>query len=505
METVLPNQSELDRRLRMSPSRPETIKESPEEGKGMNILRDSTNNEQTQRPPRRKKKKRPSESRELTFNDLYRCTGEVLGEGAQTAVCTYTKLSNGKDYAVKIIDKSIGRSRSKVFKEVEIFNQCQSHENILNLEEFFEEENRFYLIFEKMDGGTLLEAIERRGHLTEQEASMVIRQIASALDFLHKKGISHRDLKPENILCQKRDELIPIKICDFDLGSGIIKSSHETTPCTTPELLTPVGSAEFMAPEVVDVWVDEASRYDKKCDIWSLGIIVYIMLCGYPPFVGYCKGNCGWDNGEYCEACQKMLFTSIQEGHYSFPEPEWTDISDGAKDLVRHLLVRDPHTRYNASQVLLHPWVTNNGNKTLLPTPGALKRNNSTKDIEAFAENAVAVNRMILQHLSISEPVAIPNPPRFCLGGGSTGDDDELSDYFKEMSSSDDSKNDEDSPPPFGLSPPGMSRLAQRRSMNRHNSGSYEDISGQSYDDSTFHPFNQTGSPNTIVKSITQS
>lgn len=99
-------------------------------------------------------------------------------------------------------------------------------------------------------------------------------------------------------------QLVPIKICDFDLGSGIPVHSEESDPVTTPELQTPVGSAEYMAPEVVDAWVGEAFSYDKKCDLWSLGIILYIMLCGYPPFYGQCGEDCGWERGETCHNCQ---------------------------------------------------------------------------------------------------------------------------------------------------------------------------------------------------------
>ena len=140
----------------------------------------------------------------------------------------------------QIIDKSCGRSRQKVLKEVEIFHHCKGHENILQLIEYFEEEDRFYLVFEKMEGGTLLANIERRRMLTEQEASLVVRDIAKALHFLHEKGMAHRDLKPENVLCAKAGQLTPLKICDFDLGSGIIMDSKDTTPVTTPELQTPV-------------------------------------------------------------------------------------------------------------------------------------------------------------------------------------------------------------------------------------------------------------------------
>ena len=100
-------------------------------------------------------------------------------------------------------------------------------------------------------------------------------------------GIAHRDLKPENVLCEYEDQLCPVKLCDFDLGSGIKFNSQLTSPISTPALLTPVGSAEFMAPEVVEAFMDDSERdlaYDKKCDLWSLGIIMYILLCGYPPF-----------------------------------------------------------------------------------------------------------------------------------------------------------------------------------------------------------------------------
>ena len=100
-----------------------------------------------------------------------------------------------------------------------------------------------------------------------------------------------------------------MKICDFDLGSGISMNTHSrhSSPITTPELLTPVGSAEYMAPEVVDVWQDQAWSYDKRCDVWSLGIILFMLLCGYPPFYGQCGNDCGWERGEACQTCQVRL------------------------------------------------------------------------------------------------------------------------------------------------------------------------------------------------------
>ncbi|KAK9970789.1 hypothetical protein ABG768_026701 [Culter alburnus] len=280
---------------------------------------------------KKKKRCRATDSFSGRFEDVYKLQDEVLGEGAYARVQTCISQITHKEYAVKIIEKRPGHSRSRVFREVEMLYQCQGHRNILELVEFFEEEDKFYLVFEKLRG-----------------------------------GMAHRDLKPENILCEHEHRISPVKICDFDLGSGI-KLNSDSSPISTPELLTPCGSAEYMAPEVVEAFNEEATIYDKRCDLWSLGVILYIMLSGYPPFVGRCGSDCGWENGEPCQACQNTLFESIQEGKYEFPEKEWAHISSSAKDLISKLLVRDAKKRLSAAQVLQHPWVQG-ANLVLPPT-----------------------------------------------------------------------------------------------------------------------------------------
>lgn len=322
---------------------------------------------------KKKKRRFASDMQSSHFSDVYSLTGESLGRGAYGQVFACRNIYTNQEYAVKIIDKYTHPNRERVFKEIEIYLHCRDSPNILKIIEFFEEEEKFYVVFEKMEGGPLLNHIERRGHLTEREASIIVKDIASALDFLHSKGMAHRDLKPENILCQYKHSVIPVKICDFDLGSSIKINSRSATPVTTPELCTPVGSAEYLAPEVVEAFMNDMS-YDKRCDLWSLGVIVYIMLSGKVPFTGKCGSDCGWDRGQECRECQQFLFERIQEGVYDFPSGDWDNVSEDAKDLIKHLLEHDVTMRYSAADVLRHPWITGQAPSTQLCTPSVLKR-----------------------------------------------------------------------------------------------------------------------------------
>lgn len=422
----------------------------PRRGAVTTVLREKNNEDSDALAARKEEARRKRKSKKTgtslvssCFQELYKLTGEVLGEGAYASVQTCVNIYTGMEYAVKMIEKIPGHSRSRVFREVETFHHCQGHPNIIQLLEFFEDEERFYLVFEKVIGGQLLTRIQERSHFTEREACHIIRDLASALMFLHKKGIAHRDLKPENILCVYRDQLTPIKICDFDLGSGIKFNASLNSPIATPQLLTPVGSAEFMAPEVVDTFVGDNTYYDKRCDLWSLGVIMYILLCGYPPFYGNCGTDCGWTLGENCTMCRELLFSSIQEGLYEFPDPEWTEISEEAKDLIQRLLVKEASERLNADGVLEHPWMycmaTQLTTGRMLTTPRNIRRNNSARELSAAAESAMAVNRVCQQHFSMNIEMVPKHTIESC---GSRGD-------------------------LFGLSPPSESRLFQRRLLKK--------------------------------------
>merc|ERR1719348_667622 len=233
---------------------------------------------------KRKKKKRPQKGLvAANFEDLYKLTGETLGEGSSGRVETCKNVFTGIEYAVKIIEKVPGSyNRSKVLKEIEIYHLCRGQKNIIQLIEFFEEAEHFYLIFEKINGGPLLKHIQNRIFFTEAEASRIIKDLAEAISHLHHQGVAHRDIKPDNVLCVSHNSPFPVKLCDFDLCSSV------SIDVSTPQLLTPVGSLEYMAPEVVEAFMvdeyndnEEELSYNKKCDMWSLGVIMYILLCGY--------------------------------------------------------------------------------------------------------------------------------------------------------------------------------------------------------------------------------
>jgi MAP kinase interacting serine/threonine kinase len=380
------------------------------------FVEESFETRQKEAQKRRKKKKKSDRTLVASnFVDLYKLTGETLGEGSYGKVETCVNIYTGLEYAVKIIEKRPGfYSRSKVLKEIEIYHLCRGQQNIIQLIEFFEESERFCLVFEKIHGGPLLDHIQARICFTEAEASNIISDLAQAIKYLHNKGIAHRDLKPDNVLCVNANCPSPVKLCDFDL------CSEASIDISTPTLLTPVGSVEYMAPEVVDTFLidyyddddDESLCYNKKCDLWSLGVIMYILLCGYAPFSGHCGSDCGWDRGESCTDCQERLFSSIKEGRLVFPDKHWAAISPQAKDLIVGLLVKDSKVRLDSEQVLCHPWIVNGGSSHNLETPQNLRRQTSIKDLEDFASRAMAVNRAVEDEaekmVTVTFPIRIP-------------------------------------------------------------------------------------------------
>ncbi|NXN66285.1 MKNK2 kinase, partial [Himantopus himantopus] len=328
---------------------------------------------------KKKKRCRATDSFSGRFEDVYQLQEEVLGEGAHARVQSCVNLITNKEYAVKIIEKRLGHIRSRVFREVEMLYQCQGH--------------RY--------GGAATVSVPSQSFFS----ALVTRPVwAAGVTCAGKpqsrgsRGGTGRWLSPllASLLTPPEPDPAPAPAA---LPASGREQAEQARPCRPPAAhpcLSPqCGSAEYMAPEVVEAFNEEASIYDKRCDLWSLGVILYIMLSGYPPFVGHCGSDCGWDRGEACHTCQNMLFESIQEGKYEFPDKDWAHISFGAKDLISKLLVRDAKKRLSAAQVLEHPWVQGCAPDNTLPTPIILQRNSSAKELTSFAAEAIAVNRQL--------------------------------------------------------------------------------------------------------------
>lgn len=263
-----------------------------------------------------------------TFEEDY-VIGKKIGEGGYSVVheCVHRRL--GHRSAVKIVEKSRldVRETAGLHQEVKVMRELR-HPNIVQLEAFYEGETSFYIVTELMTGGELFDRIVQKTHYTEREAQHVVRTLAKALEYCHRKGIVHRDLKPENILlsCEDESEAV-IKIADMGFARPVLDSGMETS-CGTPS---------YVAPEIL-----LGQRYGTAVDLWSLGIITYILLCGYAPFQ---------------HPQQNQLFRLIIRGNFYFDSPYWDGVSDQAKHLIRHLLVTKSRKRYSAKQVLAHPWV----------------------------------------------------------------------------------------------------------------------------------------------------
>jgi len=253
---------------------------------------------------------------------------KVLGEGSFAVVRKGIKKSTNEEFAVKIIDKTNLESDDQLAlqTEVEILSQID-HPNIVKLHEIYDEKTRFNMVMELMTGGELFDRIVEKEHYSEKEAADTIRPVVDAIRYCHSMGIAHRDLKPENLLYATTDPNSIIKITDFGLAK-VINNDLMTTACGTPG---------YVAPEILI-----GKGYDNAVDYWSIGVIIYVMLCGFPPFF---------------EDSNEKLFDAIKQGEYEFPSPQWDQISDYAKDLIKKLLVVDPYKRLDADGILKHPWI----------------------------------------------------------------------------------------------------------------------------------------------------
>jgi len=259
-------------------------------------------------------------------------------------------------------------TREDIIKEIEILCRME-HPNIIFLKEFYDEGNKVYLITELLTGGELLDALLAKGSYTEEDARMCFEKLLSALAYLHKNEIAHRDLKLENLLLTSAENITDIKLADFGLAKVSAAQTSLQTVCGTPQ---------YVAPEVINESSSDA--YGVEVDMWSAGVVLFILLGGYPPF---------YDESE------PRLFAAIQEGNFDFDEEVWDEISDIAKDLIRKLICVNPKSRLSAVEALAHPWVAG---KQANPKDltGTLQNMESRmkKKLRAKVKSVIAANRM---------------------------------------------------------------------------------------------------------------
>ncbi|XP_026182962.1 calcium/calmodulin-dependent protein kinase type 1D [Mastacembelus armatus] len=312
---------------------------------------------------------------------------EVLGTGAFSEVVLAQEKLTGRMFAVKCIPKKALKGKeSSIENEIAVLRKIK-HENIVALEDIYESPDHLYLIMQLVSGGELFDRIVEKGFYTEKDASTLIRQVLDAVNYLHKMGIVHRDLKPENLLYFNPQDESKIMISDFGLskmeGSGDVMS----TACGTPG---------YVAPEVL-----AQKPYSKAVDCWSIGVIAYILLCGYPPF---------YDEND------SKLFEQILKADYEFDAPYWDDISDSAKDFISSLMEKDPAKRFTCEQALRHPWIAGDTAlcKNIHESVSRQIRKNFAKSKWRQAFNATAVVRHMRRlqlGSSMGSSMDASNPP----------------------------------------------------------------------------------------------
>ncbi|XP_063753352.1 calcium/calmodulin-dependent protein kinase (CaM kinase) II beta 1 isoform X27 [Eleginops maclovinus] len=255
---------------------------------------------------------------------------EELGKGAFSVVRRCVKLCSGQEYAAKIINtkKLSARDHQKLEREARICRLLK-HSNIVRLHDSISEEGFHYLLFDLVTGGELFEDIVAREYYSEADASHCIHQILDSVHHIHQHDIVHRDLKPENLLLASKCKNAAVKLADFGLAIEVQGDQQAWFGFA--------GTPGYLSPEVL-----RKEAYGKPVDIWACGVILYILLVGYPPF---------WDEDQH------KLYQQIKAGAYDFPSPEWDTVTPEAKNLINQMLTINPAKRITAQEALKHPWV----------------------------------------------------------------------------------------------------------------------------------------------------
>ncbi|XP_047186206.1 calcium/calmodulin-dependent protein kinase type II subunit beta isoform X4 [Scophthalmus maximus] len=306
---------------------------------------------------------------------------EELGKGAFSVVRRCVKLCTGQEYAAKIINtkKLSARDHQKLEREARICRLLK-HSNIVRLHDSISEEGFHYLIFDLVTGGELFEDIVAREYYSEADASHCIHQILDSVSYTHQHDIVHRDLKPENLLLASKCKNAAVKLADFGLAIEVQGDQQAWFGFA--------GTPGYLSPEVL-----RKEAYGKPVDIWACGVILYILLVGYPPF---------WDEDQH------KLYQQIKAGAYDFPSPEWDTVTPEAKNLINQMLTINPAKRITAQEALKHPWVCQRSTVASMmhrqETVECLKKFNARRKLKG----AILTTMLVSRNFSVGRQTTAP-------------------------------------------------------------------------------------------------
>jgi len=294
---------------------------------------------------------------------------EVIGSGAFSTVHRVHHRASQCSYAMKCVvrAKLTQEDDDALQDEVAILKEFD-HVCIIRLYDFFVEPERYYLVLEEMSGGELFDRIVKKSYYNEGDARDLCKFLLEAMKYCHDHHVAHRDLKPENLLLQNTKDDSNIKIADFGFAKRVKKPKSLTTQCGTPG---------YVAPEIL-----KGLPYDEKADMWSVGVILYILLGGYPPFI---------------EENQKLLFRKIKQGAYEFHKEYWADVSSEAKNLISSLLTVDPDRRLSANEALRNVWISGEeplSHKDMGQALERFKKFNAKRKLRAAVHTVIVANKM---------------------------------------------------------------------------------------------------------------
>ncbi|PAA77159.1 hypothetical protein BOX15_Mlig010384g1 [Macrostomum lignano] len=331
----------------------------------------------------------------IPFESVYEL-GREIGRGATAVVYECRKHGSSDIWAVKVLPKRT--TRKFVTAEIGVLLHV-NHEHIIRLKEVYETRKEIYMVLEMVTGGELFDRIVLRTYYSEMDAAECVRQVLEGLKHLHEMDVIHRDIKPENLLYENESDEAKIKIADFGLSKICSADVQTQTVCGTPG---------YCAPELL-----LGQSYDTAVDMWSVGVVTFILLCGYEPF--------------YSDD-ERQMYRAILRADFDFDPQWWSDISKNAKDFVCRLLTIDPRKRLTAAQALRHPWVVGLATKEehLEPAQNALKEFNAKRKLRVAAEALLASRHFILAGMRAAAAVATAGNGAERTGTGADFEDQQM-------------------------------------------------------------------------------